>query len=122
MTKAKKKIEKIIEEQDFIIEETTQQTKLSDEDKLLGKTSKSEVKKVVDYTNRDRLYKVTIHENKKVMEVCGFEVGAFLGINTFARNELKEGARKVVILDEYYRPKTEADPTEKIKYTIEVIN
>lgn len=76
-------------------------TPLTDEDKILGKTS--EVKTVLDveYDNPNKKYKIyNLELNNNPVVVTGKEVGFFLGTkNRLQRDELKQGAKMVIAKD-----------------------
>lgn len=74
-----------------------EQTVLSDEDKIFGKKSETVVKKVFNYEDENRLYKVfNLKLNNGYTIVTGDVVETFIGHkNLEARKELKEGAKKV---------------------------
>lgn len=96
MAKKNKKVdeEKILGEE---METVTEVIVPSDEEKILGATDEVVTRQVVDYTSIKRRYKVHNLKRNRVYELNGYQIGAILGINEDARQELKEGALNVVI-------------------------
>lgn len=81
------------------IETVTEVVKPTIEEQILGAKDEVKIKKVVDYTSRKRIYKIFNVLKNRTYTLDGLEIGAILGINEKARNELKEGAKKISICD-----------------------
>lgn len=69
----------------------------SDDDLILGATKEVKTVKVVNYTSIDRLYKVTNVQRKRTYQLNGIQIGAILGMNQAARDDLKQGKKKTTI-------------------------
>lgn len=105
------------------IKKTEPKTKIevitpTEQDLIFGETEKKKVVTVVDYTSIEAKYNVEICANGRTMKANGREIGAFLGLNEKAREELKQGAQKVEISE----PKNIGGIIKNVvKYKIEVI-
>ena len=86
----------------------------TDEEMILGTIPEEQIVKSVSYEDVTRKYKVTAtHEGATPVIVNGTVIEAFIGsYNRQAREDLKEGAKKVTTLD----------GDGKKAYVIEVIN
>lgn len=77
------------------------ETKLTDEDLILGKKVRKEVKTVISYEDESITYMVTnLKINNKPTKVTGDLIETFIGSNNIeARNALKDGAKCVITKD-----------------------
>ena len=69
----------------------------SEDDLILGATKEVKTVKVVNYTSVDRLYQVTNLQRKRTYQLNGIQIGAILGMNQSARDDLKHGKKKTTI-------------------------
>ena len=76
-------------------------TKLSDEDKILGKKIKPKTEKFIDYENPDLKYRITnLIVNNNPVIVDGSVIEGFIGgYNDKARTDLQKGAKSVTVYD-----------------------
>lgn len=88
-----------------------QVTKPTDDELILGVKEEVKKVKVVDYLAKEAKYNVKVFANGRTIQANGIEIGTFLGMDYIARNQLKEGVKKVLIKDD----------REKNLYEIEVI-
>lgn len=95
------------------IEETvTEVVTPTTEERILGEEETvTEVVKV-NYTALKRRYKVKNVRKNRVYELNGYEIGAILGNNEDAKKQLREGKKKIEIIE----PKT-----HETLYNIEVL-
>lgn len=75
--------------------------KLTDDDKILGKTAKDKTETIINYKDTELRYKVTnLQMDNEPMIVRGDLIETFIGMrNNEARNELKKGANEVITKD-----------------------
>jgi hypothetical protein len=113
---------KIVEEQimgkqetEVVEEKTVVETVIPTiEEQIMGAAPEVKKVKVVKYDDRTKRYKVKNTLKNRTYEINGYEIGAILGLDTKARDELKHGAKKTAI------KKFEKDK-EITLYEIEVI-
>ena len=99
MAKKKPTIEETILVETEQEETITEIVKPTIEEQILGATDEIKIKKVVDYTSKKRKYQVYNLLKNRTYTLDGLAIGTILGLNTNAREELKEGAKKVTIKD-----------------------
>ena len=69
----------------------------TDDELILGAKPEIKTVKVVDYTSVNRLYKVTNIQKNRVYQLNGIQIGAILGMNQSARDDLKQGKSQTEI-------------------------
>lgn len=84
-----------------IVEMIEVETKLTDEEKILGKSTEKTKEFVINYESPDILYKVSnLVLNNNPMYVTGQFIESFIGnSNIEARKQLKKGEKEVVTKD-----------------------
>lgn len=122
MTKSKNSIaQEVIKptEEETIKEEMIEEViKPTDKELIMGAKEEVKIVKVVDYTSHKRVYKIHNIAKNRTYTLNGYEIGAILGMNEQARNELKGGARKVTVKE---IKKIDGKYQTIEKYKIEVI-